>query len=102
MLRKIVRSSGPVITVTFGLDLIRSMSWTGTGSIMSISPDKSAATRVASDVLGGKITSGRLCWGLPDQSGFGLKTVLTPGGWLASRNGLVPLAVSAQALSEVA
>ena len=79
MLRKIVRSSGPVITVVVGVVLTRSMSCTGTGSIMSISPESSAATRVASDLMVVKITSVRLCSGLPHQSGFGLNTVFTPG-----------------------
>jgi hypothetical protein len=72
MLRKIVRSSGPVSTVVVGLDLTRSTSCTGTGSIMSISPERRAATRVASDLMVVKITSSRLCSFLPHQSGFGL------------------------------
>ena len=52
-----VRSSGPVSTVALGLVLTRSTSCTGTGSIMSMSPDSSAATRVASDLMVWKITS---------------------------------------------
>ena len=66
---------------------MRSMSCTGTGSIMSMSPDSSAATRVASDLMVWKITSVRLCSGLPHQFGLGLNTVFTPGSWLAMMNG---------------
>ncbi len=71
-----MRSSGPVSTLVLALALMRAMSWTGTGSIMSISPESSAATRVASDLIVWKITSVRLCSGLPHQFGLGLKTVL--------------------------
>src|SRR6185436_3773816 len=97
-----VRSSGPVRTVALGLFLMRSISCTGTGSIMSTSPESSAATRVASDLMVWKITSSRLCSGLPHQLGFGLKTVFTPGSWLTIVNGPVPLALRANGLSDVA
>ncbi len=97
-----VLSSGPVSTVTFGLALTRSMSWTGTGSIISMSPESSAATRVASDLMVWKITSSRLCSGLPHQPGNGLNTVFTPGSWLTIMNGPVPFAFSAKGLSDVA
>src|SRR5690606_9204325 len=69
---------------------------------MSISPDRSAATRVASDLMVWKITSVRLCSGLPHQFGFGLKTVFTPGSWLTTMNGPVPLAFRANGLRDVA
>src|SRR5262245_39703630 len=69
---------------------------------MSISPDNSAATRVASDLMVWKTTSSRLCSGLPHQLGLGLKTVFTPGSWLTMMKGPVPLALSAKGLSEVA
>ena len=62
---------------------------------MSTSPDSSAATRVASDLIGVKMTPSRLCSGLPHQFGFGLNTVFTPGWWLSIMNGPVPLAFSA-------
>ena len=78
------------------------MSCTGTGSIMSMSPESSAATRVASDLMVWNTTSVRLCSGLPHQLGFGLNTVFTPGSWLAIVNGPVPLALSANGLREVA
>ena len=78
------------------------MSCTGTGSIMSMSPDSSAATRVASDLMVWKTTSVRLCSGLPHQFGLGLKTVFTPGSWLAIMKGPVPLALSANGFSDVA
>ena len=81
---------------------MRSMSCTGTGSIMSMSPESSAATRVASDLMVWKITSVRLCSGLPHQFGLGLNTVFTPGSWLTIVKGPVPLALSANGLSEVA
>ena len=74
-----VRSSGPVSTLTLGLLFTRSTSCTGTGSIMSMSPERSAATRVASDLMVWKITSSRLCSTFPHQPGNGLKTVFTPG-----------------------
>src|SRR5688572_18461426 len=102
MLRKMVRSSGPVSTSVDGLLLMRSTSCTGTGSIMSISPDSSAATRVASDLIVVKMTSVRLCSGLPHQFGLGLKTVFTPGSWLTMVKGPVPLALRAKGLSDVA
>src|SRR5262245_12347551 len=102
MLRKMVLSSGPISTVTLGLFLMRSMSCTGTGSIMSISPESRAATRVASFLMVWKVTSVRLCSGLPHQLGLGLNTVFTPGSWLTIVKGPVPLALSAKGLSEVA
>ena len=85
-----------------GLFLMRSMSCTGTGSIMSMSPESSAATRVASDLMVWNITSVRLCSTLPHQFGLGLNTVFTPGSWLTTVNGPVPLALRANGLSEVA
>src|SRR5262245_45188416 len=102
MLRKMVRISGPISTVAFGAALTRSMSCTGTGSIMSMSPDSRAATRVASDLMVWKMTSVRLCSGVRHQLGFGLNTVFTPGSWLAIMKGPVPLALRAKGLSEVA
>ena len=71
-MRKMVLISGPISAVTLGLLLMRSISCTGAGSIMSISPDSSAATRVASDLMVWKITSVRLCSGLPHQAELGL------------------------------
>ena len=79
MPRKMVRSSGPVSTVALGLALTRAMSWIGTGSMTSTSPDSSAATRVASEAIGVKTISLRLCSGLRHQFGFALNTVFTPG-----------------------
>src|SRR5262249_29045226 len=69
---------------------------------MSMSPDRSAATRVASDLMVWKITSSRLCSTLPHQLGFGLNTVFTPGSWLTMMKGPVPLALSANGLNDVA
>src|SRR5215813_4859644 len=69
---------------------------------MSMSPDRSAATRVASDLMVWKITSSRLCSTLPHQLGFTLNTVFTPGSWLTMMKGPVPLDLSANGLSEVA
>ena len=60
MPRKMVRSSGPCSTVRLAAALTRSTSCSGTGSITSISPDSSAATRVASLPIGVKITSSTL------------------------------------------
>ena len=67
MPRKIVRSSGPVMTVALPLAFTRAMSWSGTGSMTSTSPDSRAATRVASEAIGVKMISFRLCSGLPHQ-----------------------------------
>ena len=55
MPRKMVRSSGPVRTLAIPLALTRSMSWIGTGSMTSTSPESSAATRVAAEAIGVKI-----------------------------------------------
>ncbi len=71
------------------------MSCTGTGSIRSTSPASRAATRVPSAAIGVKITSVRLCSGVPHQPGFGLKTVRTPGSWLSITKGPVPLVLKA-------
>ena len=79
MPRKMVRISGPFSTCAFGLELTRAMSCSGTGSMTSTSPDSSAATRVASDPIGVKMISLRLCSGLRHQFGLALKTVFTPG-----------------------
>src|SRR6059058_3457086 len=97
-----VRSSGPVSTVALGLALTRWMSWTGTGSITSTSPDSRAATRVASEPIGVKMISLRLCSGLRHQFGLALNTVLTPGWWLSTVKGPVPLALSEAKLGVVA
>ena len=45
----------------------------------STSPDSRAATRVASEPIGVKTISLRLCSGLRHQFGLALNTVLTPG-----------------------
>src|SRR2546430_16739866 len=95
ILRKMVRISGPIITVTLGLLLTRSMSWTGTGSIMSMSPDSSAATRVAADLMDWKITSSRLCSGLPHQPGDGLNTGVKADSGLTVAEGLVAFGLQA-------
>ena len=76
---KMVRNSGPVITLALALEFTRAISWIGTGSITSTSPESRAATRVASDPIGVKMISFRLCSGLRHQFGLALNTVLTPG-----------------------
>ena len=43
-----------------------------------MSPESSAATRVASFEMVVKITSSKLCSGLPHHFGLGLKIVFTP------------------------
>ena len=55
-----MRSSAPCSTVRLPLDFTRSTSCSGTGSITSISPDSSAATRVASLPIGVNTTSLKL------------------------------------------
>ena len=79
MPRKMVRISGPFSTCALGLESTREISWIGTGSMTSTSPDSSAATRVASEPIGVKMISFRLCSGLRHQFGLTLNTVLTPG-----------------------
>src|SRR5450755_1374662 len=102
MPRKMVRSSGPVRTAAPALAFTRAISWIGTGSITSTSPDSRAATRVASEAIGVKTISLRLCSGLRHQFGFALNTVFTPDSWLSTVKGPVPLAWSEVKLGEVA
>ena len=78
------------------------MSWTGTGSIRSISPDSSAATRVASAPMVRNSTSPRLCSALCHQWGLARNTVFAPGSWLVTMNGPVPLALRAKGLRDFA
>ena len=52
MPRKIVRNSGPCSNLIAGFAETFSMSCSGTGSIMSMSPEMSAATRVAAFPIG--------------------------------------------------
>ncbi|MBA7660007.1 hypothetical protein ES703_68006 [subsurface metagenome] len=79
MPRKMVRISGPFSTWALGLESTRAISWVGTGSMTSTSPDSSAATRVASDPIGVKMISLMLCCGFCHQFGLALNTVFTPG-----------------------
>ena len=51
MPRKMVRFSGPRLTLRLGVFSSRSMSCTGTSWTKSTSPESSAATRVASDLI---------------------------------------------------
>ena len=74
-----MRISAPVITAALPPAFTLWMSWVGTGSMTSTSPDRSAATRVDADAIGVKTISLRLCSGLPHQFGFTLNTVFTPG-----------------------
>ena len=60
MPRKMVRSSGPCMIFRLAFCASRAASCTGTGCIMSISPEISAATRVASLPIGVKTTSSTL------------------------------------------
>ena len=62
--------------------------------MMSTSPESRAATRVASEPIGVKMISLRLCSGLRHQVGLALNTVLTPGWWLSTLKAPVPLAWS--------
>src|SRR5256885_7836006 len=102
MPRKMVRSSGPFSTWAFGVESTREISWIGTGSMTSTSPDSRAATRVASEPIGVKMISLRLCSGLRHQFGLALNTVLTPGWWLSTVKGPVQLALSEAKLGVVA
>ena len=60
MPRKMVRSSGPWRTSTLASASSRRTSWSGTGYIRSISPESSAATRVASLAIGVNTARSRL------------------------------------------
>ena len=51
MPKKMVRFSGPKLTLRPGVFSSRSMSCTGTSCTKSTSPESSAATRVASDLI---------------------------------------------------
>ena len=68
----------------------------------STSPDSKAATRVASEPIGVKMISLRLCSGLRHQFGLALNTVFTPGWWLSIVKAPVPLALSEAKLGVVA
>jgi hypothetical protein len=52
MPKKMVRFSGPVVTRRFCVPFSRSMSCTGTSCTRSTSPERRAATRVASALIG--------------------------------------------------
>lgn len=92
--RKIVRTSGPARTCDRGLALTRSWSLSGTGSVQSISPESSAATRVAELGIGVNTTSSTFPIGLSHQFGFFFQTVFTPDSWLTKMKGPVPFAWS--------
>ena len=68
----------------------------------SMSPASKAATRVGSELMVWNTTSSRLCSALPHHAGLGRNTVFTPGSWLATMKGPVPLALSANGLSNPA
>ena len=94
MPRKIVRSSGPASTRVFEPLLMRAMSCCGTGSIMSISPEISAATRVDGLPIGVKIASSTLPSFFPHQLRLRTSTVRVPGSRDFRRYGPVPLALN--------
>jgi hypothetical protein len=88
-----VRSSGPCrISIAFS-PRRRSTSWSGTGCIRSSSPESSAATRVASLVIGVNTTSSMSCSRFPHQLGLTTSTVRTPDSRLFTMKGPVPLAL---------
>ena len=86
-----MRSSGPWRASTPAVLSRRGTSCSGTGYIRSISPDSSAATRVAALPMGVKTAFVRLCPGVPHQFGFGTSTVRVSGTHSSSMNGPVPL-----------
>ena len=87
-----MRSSGPCSTL-MPADLMRSTSCSGTGSMTSVSPERSAATRVASLPIGVNTISSTLLSDLPHQLKFLTSTVRTDGWRSLSRNGPVPFAL---------
>ena len=72
---------------------MRSTSCSGTGSITSVSPESSAATRVESLPIGVNTISSRLLSFLPHQLKFFTSTVRTEGWRSFRRYGPVPLAL---------
>ena len=72
------RSAAARVSTTLkpGAAAMRARSCSGAGATMSSSPDSSAATRVASDLMGRNSMRFRLCSGLSHQSSFTTRTVL--------------------------
>ena len=93
MPRKIVRSSGPCTTVKAPELLMRATSCSGTLTVASSAPDSSDEVRVASDWMGVKSISVRLCLGLSHQVGLATSTVFTSTSRDLSMKGPVPLAL---------
>ena len=91
MPRKMVRSSGPCTTVKVPELLMRCTSCKGTFTVASRAPDNRDDVRVASDLMGVKFTSVKLCLGLSHQVGLATITVLTSISRDLSMNGPVPL-----------
>ena len=61
---------------------MRARSCSGAGAIMSISPESSAATRVASDLMGRNSMRVRLCLALALSHQFGLTFITVRlSGW---------------------
>ncbi len=90
-----MRSSGPVSTCAFGLALTRcDVLHRNRLDRVDLARQQRRDARGVRPI-GVKITSVRLCSGLPHQPGLGLNTVFTPGWWLSILKGPVPLALSA-------
>src|SRR3712207_6276594 len=68
------------------------MSCSGIATVASIPPERRDEVRVASDLIGTKLTCVRSCCGLSHQSGLAASTVLTSTSRETSLNGPVPLA----------
>ena len=77
-----MRSSGPCSTVRVraGVDALDVLQRHRVHHVDLAGEQRGDARRV--DLIVVKITSSRLCSGLPHQFGFGLNTVFTPGWWL--------------------
>ena len=88
----ITRLSMPRMTRVPSLASTRSVSWTATGSIMSISPERSAATAVAEFWIGVKIASVIPCSASPHQPSKGCRTVCRSGWRSTSWKAPVPFA----------
>ena len=93
---KMTRFSVPSSTLTFAFCFKRGTSCTGGSLMRSISPEISAASRVASDPIGVKIISSMLPSNrrslIPHQLGFLTSTVFTSGSRDFRMYGPVPLA----------
>ena len=100
--RKMVRFSGPSMTLMLASRLMRSRSCTGGSTTMSTWPEMSAAERVAAALMGVKTMLSTLPRGLSHQSAFFFSVVRVSGCQASRMKGPVPLALRAAKFSSLA